>query len=262
MNIHWKDWCWSWISNSVTTWCKELSHWKSPWCWERLRAQEEGVTEDKIVRYHHWLNGHEFEQTLGDSEGQRSLACCSPWGGKVRHDLATEHLWHCANSYGEHPDKSLSSRYSYFTLLEINDQNMNRSFLQPGSLNTWEIFLFQGHFPYLPTRRAEESQGEEVGEEVFIKNFQKTPCQVSLITQLVKNSPAMQETPVNSWVRKIQWRRDRLPTPVFLGFPVAQLVKNLSAMWETWVRSWVGKICWRRERLPTPVFWPGEFHGL
>ena len=31
---------------------------------------------------------------------------------------------------------------------------------------------------------------------------------------------------------------------------------------ETWVQSWVGKIPWRRERLPTPVFWPGEFHGL
>ena len=39
---------------------------------------------------------------------------------------------------------------------------------------------------------------------------------------------------------------------------VAQLVKNPSAMWETWV----GKILWRRERLPTPVFWPGEFHGV
>ena len=39
---------------------------------------------------------------------------------------------------------------------------------------------------------------------------------------------------------------------------VAQLVKNLPAMQETWV----GKIPWRRERLPTPVFWPGEFHGL
>jgi len=43
---------------------------------------------------------------------------------------------------------------------------------------------------------------------------------------------------------------------------VAQLVKNLPAMQETWVRSWVGKIPWRREGLPTPVFWPGEFHGL
>ncbi|MDK7200534.1 hypothetical protein, partial [Corynebacterium amycolatum] len=39
---------------------------------------------------------------------------------------------------------------------------------------------------------------------------------------------------------------------------VAQLVKNLLAMQETWV----GKIPWRNERLPTPVFWPGEFHGL
>ena len=33
-------------------------------------------------RWHHWLNGHEFEQILGDSEGQGSLACCSPWGRK------------------------------------------------------------------------------------------------------------------------------------------------------------------------------------
>ena len=43
---------------------------------------------------------------------------------------------------------------------------------------------------------------------------------------------------------------------------VAQLVKNPPAIQETWVRSWVGKIPWRRERLPTPVFWPGEFHRL
>ena len=41
----------------------------------------------------------------------------------------------------------------------------------------------------------------------------------SLIAQLVKNPPAMQETLGYSWVRKIRWRRDRLPTPVFLGFP-------------------------------------------
>ena len=41
----------------------------------------------------------------------------------------------------------------------------------------------------------------------------------------------------DSWVGKIPWRRDRLPIPVFVDFPVAQLVKNLFAMWETWVRS-------------------------
>ena len=41
----------------------------------------------------------------------------------------------------------------------------------------------------------------------------------SVVAQLVKNPPAMQETLVDSWVRKIRWRRDRLPTPVSLGFP-------------------------------------------
>ena len=41
----------------------------------------------------------------------------------------------------------------------------------------------------------------------------------SLVAQLVKNLPAMQETPFDSWVRKLCWRRDRLPTPVFLGLP-------------------------------------------
>ena len=43
LNIHWKDWCWSWSANILHTWCKELTHWKRPWCWERLRARgEEG----------------------------------------------------------------------------------------------------------------------------------------------------------------------------------------------------------------------------
>ena len=67
---------------------------------------------------------------------------------------------------------------------------------------------------------------------------------------------------LDSWVGKICWRRDRLPTPVFLSFPVVQLVKNLPAMWETWVWSLGWSISWRRERIPTPVFWPGECYGL
>ena len=44
--------------------------------------KEKWVTENEIVGWHHWLNGHEFEQPLGDSEGQGSLACCSPWNCK------------------------------------------------------------------------------------------------------------------------------------------------------------------------------------
>ena len=42
LNIHWKDWCWSWISNILATWCKELALWKRPWRWERVRARGEG----------------------------------------------------------------------------------------------------------------------------------------------------------------------------------------------------------------------------
>ena len=42
MNIHWKDWCWSWSSNILATWFKQLIHWKRPWCWERLKMGEKG----------------------------------------------------------------------------------------------------------------------------------------------------------------------------------------------------------------------------
>ena len=46
------------------------------WRWEK------GTTEDEMVGWHHQINGHESEQTLRDSEGQRNLVCCSPWGRK------------------------------------------------------------------------------------------------------------------------------------------------------------------------------------
>ena len=46
------------------------------------RQEEKGATEEEMVGWHHWLNGHEFEQALGDGEGQESLACCSPQGCK------------------------------------------------------------------------------------------------------------------------------------------------------------------------------------
>ena len=52
--------------------------------------EEKGATEDEVVGWHHWFNGHEFEQTPGDSEGQESLVCCSSWGHRVGYDLVTE----------------------------------------------------------------------------------------------------------------------------------------------------------------------------
>ena len=46
------------------------------------RQEEKGMTEEEMVGWHHWLNGHEFEQTLGVGDGQGSLAYCNPWGHK------------------------------------------------------------------------------------------------------------------------------------------------------------------------------------
>ena len=55
---------------------------KDPDAGNDWRQEKKGTTEDKMVGWHHWFNGHEFEQTPGDREGQRSQTCCSLWGHK------------------------------------------------------------------------------------------------------------------------------------------------------------------------------------
>ena len=56
--------------------------WKDPDAGKGWRQEEKEGTEDGMVGWHYWLNGHEFEQTPGDSEGQGSLAYCGPWSRK------------------------------------------------------------------------------------------------------------------------------------------------------------------------------------
>ena len=66
-------------------WPPDAKSWiigKDPDAGKDWRQEEEGTIEDEMVGWHHRLNGHEFEQTLGNTEGQGSLACCSPWGCK------------------------------------------------------------------------------------------------------------------------------------------------------------------------------------
>ena len=55
---------------------------KDPDVGKDWRQERKGTTEEEMVGWHHWLNGHEFEQALGDGEGQGSLVCYSPWGCK------------------------------------------------------------------------------------------------------------------------------------------------------------------------------------
>ena len=56
---------------------------KDPDAGKDRRQEKKGMTEDEMVGWHHRLNGPEFEQALGDGEGQGSLMCCSPWGCRV-----------------------------------------------------------------------------------------------------------------------------------------------------------------------------------
>ena len=82
LNIHQKDWCWSWNSNTLSTWWEELTHWKRPWCWERLKAGGEGKTEDEMVGWHHRLDGREFEPAPG--VGDRREAWCASVHGVAK----------------------------------------------------------------------------------------------------------------------------------------------------------------------------------
>ena len=75
------------------------------------------MTEAEMVGWHHQLSGHEFEQTRGDSEGQRSLACLSPWGHK---ESDMTQLLNINNNYGtllEQPE--LTKTYITFSFVKI-----------------------------------------------------------------------------------------------------------------------------------------------
>ena len=69
----------------LIVWLLDEKNWitgKDPNAGKDLRQEEKGTTVGEMVGWHHWLNGHKFEQTLGVGEGQGILVCCSSWGHK------------------------------------------------------------------------------------------------------------------------------------------------------------------------------------
>ena len=75
--------------------------------------EEKRTTEDKMVGWHHRLNGHEFEQAPGFGDGQGSLACCRLWGRRVRHDWATELNWTELRDYNTLGEVSQTDKDKY-----------------------------------------------------------------------------------------------------------------------------------------------------
>ena len=79
---------------------------KDPDARKGWRQEEKGMTEDEMVGWHHWLDGHEFEQASGVGDGQGSLACCSPWGCKevdIAERLNNKYIYVCANTVQSFP---------------------------------------------------------------------------------------------------------------------------------------------------------------
>ena len=103
LNIHWKDWCWSWSSN---TWSwssnSDANSWlirKDPDAGKDWRQEEKRATEDETVGWHHQFNGYQLGRTLGDGEGPEGLVCCRPWG---REELDT--TWRLNNHNLKDPE--------------------------------------------------------------------------------------------------------------------------------------------------------------
>ena len=78
---HWRDWCWSWNSNTLPPDLESWLIWKDPDAGKDWR-QEKGTIEDEMVGWHHQHNGHGFGWTSGVGDGQGGLACCGSWGRK------------------------------------------------------------------------------------------------------------------------------------------------------------------------------------
>ena len=83
-------------------WPPDVKNWligKDPDAGQVWRQEEKGMTKDKMVGWHQWLDGHESEQTSGVGDGQGSQVCCSPWSCRVGHNWATELNWTDWNCY-------------------------------------------------------------------------------------------------------------------------------------------------------------------
>ena len=94
----------SWIfigrtdAEALILWPPDAKNWligKDPDARKDWRQEEKQTTEDELVGWHHWLNGHEFEQALGVGDGQGGLACCSPKSQTLSNwtELCTANCW-------------------------------------------------------------------------------------------------------------------------------------------------------------------------
>ena len=98
LGVHWRTWCWSWNSNIWPPDAKSWLIWKDPDAGKDWGQEKKGTTEDEVVRWHHWHDGHGFGCTPGIGNGQGGLVCCGSWGCK-QSDMTEWLNWTELNSY-------------------------------------------------------------------------------------------------------------------------------------------------------------------
>ena len=103
-------------------WPSDSKNWltgKDPDAGKDWRQEEKGTTEDEMVGWHHWVDGHEFEKAPGVGDGQGSLVCCSPWGCKLSQTwlsnwtdwLTSDTSWNPENNYLRKQDKQTACMF-------------------------------------------------------------------------------------------------------------------------------------------------------
>ena len=125
LNIHWNIHVEAGIP---IFWPHDVKNWlirKDPDAGKDWRQEEKGTTEDETAGWHHQLNGHEFEWTLGVGDEQGGLVCCSSWGCRVGHDRATELNWtdwicKCVKSSCDFENDSFSPPNVENTYISVN----------------------------------------------------------------------------------------------------------------------------------------------
>jgi len=115
----------------LATWCKELTHLKRPWCWERLRAGGEG----------HGFDGHGFGWTPGVGDGQGGLVCCGSWGHKELD--TTEWLnWTELNIFNEIELSLMQIKYAFTEYIWLGKNKMCMTKIIIYWFYKWQLFRY------------------------------------------------------------------------------------------------------------------------
>ena len=139
--VHWKDWCWSWNSNTLASWCEELTQWKRPWCWERLKAGGEGDNREwdgwmASRTQWTWVWASSRSWWTGKSGVLQSVGL-----QRVGHDWATDLNWSLSWVTRKQEVMAIHTSLSCFlwenVLLYTEVVHLEKTFLDLGSIHSF-----------------------------------------------------------------------------------------------------------------------------